>query len=286
MNTSLGSGRDRPLAALLGTDILVDIVDIGASPIDGQPVYADMLKRGQARVVGFEPDAAALRALERTKSAAETYLPYAIGDGQAHTLHLCEAPGMSSLLRPNAALLANYHGFSDWGVVRETRPVQTVRLDDVREIAEIDFLKIDIQGAELMALRHGARQLARCGVVQAEVEFLPMYEGQPLFADIELYLRGLGFAFHKFSSTASPVLKPLQVGNSPAGGLSQLLFADAVFVRDFMKLGLLTTIKLLKTAAILHDVYRSYDLALRFLMEHDRRAGTKYAAAYGQGLVG
>ena len=59
MNTSLGSGRDRPLAALLGTDILVDIVDIGASPIDGQPVYADMLKRGQARVVGFEPDAAA-----------------------------------------------------------------------------------------------------------------------------------------------------------------------------------------------------------------------------------
>jgi len=285
MNASPGPARERKLAEILGTDIPVDIVDIGASPIDGKPVYQNLLDRGQARVIGFEPDPAALRALERTKGAAETYLPYAIGDGEAHTLHLCEAPGMSSLLRPNAALLANYHGFSDWGVVRDTRPVQTVRLDDVREIAEIDFLKIDIQGAELMALRGGARQLARCGVVQTEVEFLPMYEGQPLFSDVELYLRGLGFAFHKFSSTASPVLKPLQVGNSPAGGLSQLLFADAVFVRDFTRLGLMTATKLLKSAVVLHDIYRSYDLALRFLLEHDRRGGTGYAAAYGQALV-
>ena len=286
MSSSGESARDRPLAEILGADILVDIVDIGASPIDGQPVYQSLLRRGQARVIGFEPDPAALRALERSKSPAETYLPYAIGDGKVHTLHLCEAPGMSSLLRPNAALLANYHGFAEWGVVRGTRPVQTVRLDEVHEIAEIDFLKIDIQGAELMALRNGARQLARCGIVQAEVEFLPMYEDQPLFSDVELYLRGLGFAFHKFSSTASPALKPLQVGASPAGGLSQMLFADAVFVRDFTMLGLLTTAKLLKTAAVLHDIYRSYDLALRFLMEHDRRAGTAYAGAYGQSLVG
>jgi FkbM family methyltransferase len=280
------SARDRPLAEILGVDIVVDIVDIGASPIDGQPVYERLLSRGQARVVGFEPDPAALRALERTKGAAETYLPYAIGDGQAHTLHLCQAPGMSSLLRPNQTLLANYHGFPEWGVVRGTRPVQTVRLDDVREIAAMDFLKIDIQGAELMALRNAPRQLSRCGVVQAEVEFLPMYEGQPLFADIELYLRGLGFAFHKFSSTASPALKPMQVGNSPAGGLSQMLFADAVFVRDFTRLGLLTAATLIKTAAVLHDIYRSYDLVLRFLMEHDRRAGTGYAGAYGKNLVG
>lgn len=286
MSGSSASGRDRPLAEILGTDIPVDIVDIGASPIDGKPVYQNLLSRGQARVIGFEPDPAALRALERSKSATETYLPHAIGDGQTHTLHLCKAPGMSSLLRPSAALLANYHGFSEWSVVTGTRPVQTVRLDDVREVVEIDFLKLDIQGAELMALRHGARQLARCGVVQVEVEFLPMYEDQPLFADVELYLRGLGFAFHKFSSTASPVLKPLQVGNSPAGGLSQLLFADAVFVRDFMGLGLLTAAKLLKSAVLLHDIYRSYDLVLRFLMEHDRRTGTAHAGAYGQSLVG
>lgn len=65
-----------------------------------------------------------------------------------------------------------------------------------------------------------------------------------------------------------------------------MLFADAVFVRDFTKLGLFTAVKLLKTAAILHDIYRSYDLALRFLMEHDRRAGTTYAGAYGQSLIG
>lgn len=280
------SGRDRPLAEILGRDIVVDIVDIGASLVDGPPVYHELLARGRARVVGFEPDPDALAALNRQKGPRETYLPYALGDGQRHTLHVCEARGMSSLLRPNAALLAHYHGFPEWAVVRATMPVDTVRLDDVREIAEIDFLKIDIQGAELMALRHGTRKLAHCTVIQAEVEFLPMYEGQPLFAELELHLRGLGFAFHRFASSASPVLKPLMVGNSVAGGLSQMLFADAVFVRDFARLGAWRANKLMNAAAVLHDVYRSYDLALLLLQEHDRRAGTACAAAYAGALTG
>ena len=35
-------------------------------------------------------------------------------------------------------------------------PVQTHRLDDLAQVAAIDMLKIDVQGAELMALDHGA----------------------------------------------------------------------------------------------------------------------------------
>ncbi len=279
------SARDRPLSDILGLDIAIHIVDVGASLVDGPPVYHALLARGHAHVIGFEPDAKALAALNRQKGSHETYLSYAIGDGKPHTLHVCEAPGMSSLLPPNRALLAHYHGFAEWSVVHRTLPVETVRLDDVREIDDVDFLKIDIQGAELMALRHGARQLARCGVVQAEVEFLPMYEGQPLFSELELHLRGLGFAFHKFSSTASPAIKPLSVGNSPAGGLSQMLFADAVFVRPFTALGLIPAAKILKTAVVLHDLYRSWDLALRFVAEHDRRTGSRFAELYMRALT-
>ncbi len=279
------TARDRPLAEILGVDVLVHIVDIGASPVDGPPVYQSLLAAGHARVIGFEPDPQALEALNRQKGPHETYLPYAVGDGRKHTLHLCQAPGMSSLLRPNQALLAHYHGFSEWSVVRGTLEVETVRLDDVREIDDVDFLKIDIQGAELMALRHGARQLARCGIVQSEVEFLPMYEGQPLFAELELHLRGLGLAFHKFSSMASPALKPLAVGTSPVGGLSQLLFADAVFARPFTGLGLLPAAKLLKTAVVLHDIYKSWDLALHFLAEHDRRTGSRFTELYRRALT-
>lgn len=280
------TARDRPLAEILGVDIVIHIVDIGASPIDGPPVYQALLAAGHARVIGFEPDPDALTVLERQKGPHETYLPYAVGDGRTHTLHICQAPGMSSLLRPNAALLAHYHGFSEWSVVRRTAEIETVRLDEVREIEDVDFLKIDIQGAELLALRHGKRQLAHCAIVQSEVEFLPMYEGQPLFSDVEPYLRGLGFGFHKFSSTASPALKPLAVGNSPAGGLSQMLFADAVFARPFTALALLPAAKLLKGAVVLHDIYRSWDLALHYLAEHDRRTGSRFVELYSRALTG
>ena len=56
-------------------------------------------------MVGFEPNPDALAELNRKKGPHETYLPHAIGDGQTHQFKVCRAPGMSSLLEPNRALM-------------------------------------------------------------------------------------------------------------------------------------------------------------------------------------
>src|SRR5439155_13532918 len=84
---------------------MIQIVDIGASPIDGDPTYKPLLAAGRARVTGFEPNPAALAELQQSKGPNETYLPDAIGDGAEHTLHVCQSAGMSSLLRPNQQIL-------------------------------------------------------------------------------------------------------------------------------------------------------------------------------------
>jgi hypothetical protein len=68
------------------------VVDVGANPIDGEPPYAGMLRAGLCRVTGFEPQEEALRQLQQRNSALERYLPHALGDGGAHTLHVCAAP--------------------------------------------------------------------------------------------------------------------------------------------------------------------------------------------------
>ena len=57
--------------------------------------------------------------------------------------------------------------------------VPTRRLDDVSEIPSIDFLKIDIQGGELVVLNNGWEKLRECAVIQIEVSFLSLYKGQP-----------------------------------------------------------------------------------------------------------
>ena len=260
----------------------VHIVDIGATPLDGEPPpYARLLKDGFAWVVGFEPDPDGLAELNRKKGPHETYLPYAIGDGQTHQFKVCRAPGMSSFLEPNHDLLSYFHGFPNWGTVVRRMPVATVRLDDVSEIENIDFLKIDIQGAELMVFEHAQKRLANCLVIQTEVEFLPMYEGQPLFSEVELFLRRHGFLIHKFDPLKSRAIQPMIVNNDIYAGFSQIFWADAVFVRDFTRLQVLSPEQLLKLALVMHDVYGSHDIVLRALMEYDRRSNdSKHAERF------
>lgn len=274
---------ERPsLAELLDIDVTIDVVDIGANPIAsaGSPPYQGLLDAGNVRLVGFEPNRDALAELQAQKSAHETYLPYAVYDGTEQELKICKAPGMTSLLEPDPAVLSCFHGFDEWGQVTGREKIQTVRLDDVAEIDALDFLKIDIQGAELEVFRNGTGKLADCLVIQSEVEFIPMYENQPLFSDVDLFLREQGFVLHRFIDQTSRVIKPLIVDNNPYAGLSQLLWADAIFIRDFTRFDLLNPVQLLKIALILHDVYSSFDVALRALLTRDAMLGTRVGEAY------
>lgn len=269
---------------LIGAAVPVHIVDVGANPIGGSPPYAPLLQSGAATLLGFEPNPQALAQLLSMKGPRETYLPHAIGDGGAHTLHICFAPGMTSLLPPNPVVLDRFHGFSDWARVTGTLPVQTVRLDDIPETRGAQMLKIDIQGGELMAMRHAETMLQDVLVIQTEVEFLPMYVDQPLFSDIDQFLRARGFVLHRFYPAISRVIAPMLLDNDIYAGLSQLVWADAIFVRDFTRTEALSDAQLLTSAAILHDCYGSFDLVLHLLTELDRRAGSVLAGAYLSGL--
>jgi len=264
----------------------VKIVDIGANPIDGDPPYAALLRSGHAEVVGFEPNRAALDVLRQKKGPHETYLPHAIGDGKRHTLHLTQAPGMSSLLEPNPDLLTLFHGFPDWSRVVRTEPVDTVRLDDVPETAGVDLIKIDIQGAELMALSNATARLATTLVIQTEVEFVPMYRDQPLYGEVETFLRAHGYLLHRFEPLVSRVVKPMLLGGNIRAGFSQVLWTDAILVRDPTRLDALDDGQLLRTAVLLHECYGSVDLALHFLLAHDRRTGRDFGPRYLKAITG
>ncbi len=270
--------------SLTNASARIKVVDIGANPIDGTPPYLPLLSAGDAEVVGFEPIPDALAKLNEKKSPNETYLPFAIGDGQQHTLHICAAQGMTSLLTPNPAVLDRFHGFPAWSQVVATQPIETVRLDDIEETAGVDLLKIDIQGGELMVFQNGETRLNDALVIQTEVEFLQMYVDQPLFSDVELFLRRRGFVFHRFFPAVSRVIAPLLVDNNIYAGMSQMLWADALFVKDFTRLERLSNRQLLAMAMIMHDCYRSWDLVFLLLTEHDARNGTQLATAYISGL--
>ncbi len=103
---------------------------------------------------------------------------------------------MTSLLEPNPAVLGLFHGFTQWATVTSELPVTTRRLDDLSEIAALDFLKIDVQGSELSVFNGARERLKRAVAVHTEVCFLPLYKDQPLFGDIDIDLRSRGMIPH------------------------------------------------------------------------------------------
>ncbi|MCU0954853.1 MAG: FkbM family methyltransferase [Hyphomicrobium sp.] len=275
-----------PLSDCLGIRPRLKIVDIGASAIDGAPPYAALLESTDAEVIGFEPDPQAWQELQEAKRPNEHYLPFALGDGRTHELKICAAPGMTSLLEPNLPILQLLPGFPEWGRVIRRVPVETRRLGEMPETQDVDYLKLDVQGAELLILRHAGERLREACVIHVEVEFLRLYHEQPLFSDVDMFLRRHGFTLHKFAHTVSRMIAPLHLSSNPYQGLSQLVWADAVFIRDFERLDAMDDRKLLATASILHDCYGSYDVCMHYLARLDARSGSGLAEAYLAALKG
>ncbi len=262
---------------------LMTAVDIGAMLLDGQTdPLARLSDAGRLRVIGFEPQPAECHKLNALGHRGRRYLPYAVADGERRKFYVTNTGMTSSLLRPNLALTKLFNNLAELMQVVSTPEIDTVRLDDVAEIREqaCDLLKLDTQGSEAQILAHAAQTLERCLIIQCEVEFVPLYEQQPLFADVDRLLRGHGFMLHRFLGLAGRTYRPLMVNDDPNMPLSQVLWSDAVYVPDVMHLDRLGPESLLKLAALLHEIYRSYDLCHVVLSAHDKQCGTLYSQRY------
>jgi FkbM family methyltransferase len=263
-------------------------VDVGANPIDGTPPYMPMLAAGLCRVTGFEPQHEALIKLQRKKGPSECYLPYAVGDGDPHTLNICRYSGMTSLLEPDPATLGLFGVLKSLGEVIEPVLLQTRRLDDISEVQHVDFLKIDIQGSELAVFKGGKAKLTETVAIQTEISFVTLYQDQPVLGDVDLELRSQGFLPHCFAAIKRWPIAPYMNTRKP---LSQLLEADIVYVRDFAHADSMSDEQLKQLALIAHHCYGSFDLALRCVMLLEQRqalqAGTqrRYLAILGSRRV-
>ncbi len=269
---------------IIPTPSPIRIIDVGAMDI-GDDVYAPLVKGGIAHVLGFECVQAECDRLNAMKRSTHTCLPHAIGDGRERTFHECNYPMTSSLYEPDSALLAKFQNLENLTQVVKKGSIQTHRLDDLPEAAGADFLKLDVQGAEVDVMNGADNVLADAVVIHTEVEFVPMYKGQPLFAEVDQRLRKSGYIFHKFTGISGRTFQPLVVNNDVNQALSQMLWADAVYVKDFMALERLSAEKLLKMAVILHMIYGSFDLVLQVLQAYDAKTQTRFAEAYFQKLT-
>ncbi len=265
----------------------IHVVDVGAMWLGAEHLaYKALFKAGIAKVVGFEPVQVECEKLNALQLQNHSFLPYFVGDGSERTFHLTNYSMTSSLYPPNEKVLKLFNQLREFTTTIKTEQVQTRRLDDIPDIIGADFIKCDVQGADLDVLKGAEGHLAKALVVQVEVEFLPLYEGQPLFADVDTYLRSQGFVLHTLEDLMGRAMKPLIVNGGLDKPVHQLLWADAIYIKDFGRFEKLGPADLLKLAVILHEVYGSFDIAQFALYHYDLKTQAGLWPEYMKQLTG
>jgi len=177
------------------------------------------LQQYRAPVIhAFEPIPGLADQLRKNFAACENVTVHGTAIGaEAKTIRFNVVNNLvSSSVLPPSALNKSIHG--EKMDIRRVVEVQKVSLDDVMQgCQEVDLLKLDLQGYELEALKGCGGLLERIKVITTEIEFVALYDGQPLFGDIDVFLRAQGFR----------LLNLYELYIQPDG---QLTAGDAVYV--------------------------------------------------------
>lgn len=261
----------------------IGILDLGAMhiPTEDRP-YSALMEMFECSVVGVDALGSEVTKLRQvyTESPQFLFTHAVLGDGSVRTFYKTKFRSTSSIYRPNRDLCDRFQAFGEYLELDDQVPMQTVRLEDLPLSMDVDFIKLDLQGAEYDAITNGKLVFDRAVAVETEVEFVQQYVDQPMFADVDVALRRLDYMFHCFLGYGTRALKPLLKGNDIRRGFRQWLWADAVYIPSLPRIETLDGEKLLKLAAILHTLYHSFDFAYAAVSIYDQKLGSRIAQQY------
>jgi FkbM family methyltransferase len=171
------------------------VVDLGARGGANKEweVFGD-----QVRLFCFEPDEAECTRLATQAPRHITYIPWAIG-GRAGKAKLYEAKLAAStgLYPTNMAYFSRLLN-RDNGVTVAEHEVELHSLDEALAAygnPSVNFIKLDVEGAELDVLEGGRACLNTSSVIGilSEIRFHPEINGSPIFSRLDAFLVALGF---------------------------------------------------------------------------------------------
>ena len=254
-----------------------EIIEVGAHPYGGKEelFYRLLDFFPNSKVNAFEIDETECQKLNKLSKNGVQFFPYALGyKEELRKFYETNHPMCSSLYEPDIELLKLYHNL-EVAYLKNISEIKTISIDkfmETEKIKTVDFIKIDIQGAELDVFKGANKCLENILSIVSEVEFIQIYKNQPLFGDVCSFLNRKDIMFHKFLGLAGRSLKPIIINNEKNYPI-QHIWSDAVFIKNIFKIPYLDNSQLLKLSVFSY-LYGSPDLTVFCLQNYDKKNKT------------
>jgi FkbM family methyltransferase len=247
------------------------LIDVGASG-GLEPNWKSAVR--YLKIIGFEPGKKEFSELTKKESSNVKYLNSALYNKKTTLdFYLMKDQQVSSIIKPNRRLLDKFPEIERFDAVGKTK-IETDTLDnlfDIHSFDEPDFIKLDTQGTELSILQ-GAVDTLRDHIfgIEVEVEFVEIYESQPLFSEVDSFIRKQGFQLFDLQR----FYWKRKIGKDFHKKKGQLIFGNALYLReseDFKRVidniqdGVVKKCKVLKAVSICL-LYGYFDYAMEVLV--------------------
>jgi FkbM family methyltransferase len=267
---------------LLADDPMV-VVDVGA--LGGAHSLWDFFGKN-VEVIGFDPDPEEVSRLNQVIShpkANQHYFAAALGKKrEERQFYPAEFAAASSFYRTDK-LFERVTNCSNV-IFKAPQPMETVDLDSFLQehaIQQVNFLKLDVEGAEFDVLNGALKTLSSRNVlgVEMEVHFPQKPADSAVFAELDEFMRSQGFELYDLEvyrfvrpCLQSPVLYDFRddKGNPISGPTTegQVLTGDALYFRDLHSAGERASASAVLKLACLFEIHRLADCAAELLCNY------------------
>jgi FkbM family methyltransferase len=182
----------------------ITVIDAGAR-YGLHPTWAEL--RALANFHLFEMDAGEATRLKK-KYENDAWIkihPIALfSENTTLKYHAREHEALNSLYSANNKILGeNDYKQHEFSVTKEAE-VEARTIDSLFHDTDVHFMKLDVEGAEVEVLKGSKKKLQSSVLgVRSEVLFAPLYDGAPLFGDIDEFLRAQGMELLNFDYTGA-----------------------------------------------------------------------------------
>ena len=194
----------------------------------------------QVKLIGFEADAKECEKLNRRLSNSRRhFFPVALDEKKGtRTFYVTAFPDSSGFYAPDMQFFQRFHAAVNM-TVEKTIEIETTGFDifaHENNMEQVDFIKLDTEGSELDILKGAINTLKKSVLgLSIEVEFGQCHKGQPVFSDVDSFLRPLGFHLfdlsiyrHDRKSIRMPSSSPIPTTTE----IGQVIWGQALYFRD------------------------------------------------------